>query len=70
MYIIMEYGPYGDLKKILDRDGTFSEKKAAWMIKRIGHGLAVHAQTAHPFTETSRLKTFILGEGVGRPWRM
>ena len=34
VYIIMEYGPYGDLKKMLDREGSFSEKEAASCVGR------------------------------------
>lgn len=64
MYIIMEYGPYGDLKKILDRDGPFSEKKAAWMIKRIATALQyMHRQ--HILHRDIKAENILIGEGVG-----
>lgn len=37
--MIQEYGFYGDLKKQLRREGTFSEHKAAWYIKRVAEGV-------------------------------
>ena len=60
----MEYGPYGDLKKILDRDGPFSEKKASWMIKRIATALQyMHRQ--HILHRDIKAENILIGEGVG-----
>ena len=60
----MEYGPYGDLKKILDRDGPFSEKTAAWMIKRIATALQyMHRQ--HILHRDIKAENILIGEGVG-----
>lgn len=39
IYLIQEYGFYGDLQKELRREGKFTERKAAWYIKRIAEGL-------------------------------
>ena len=64
MYIIVEYGPYGDLKKILDRDGPFSEKKAAWMIKRIATALQ-HMHRQHILHRDIKAENILIGEGVG-----
>lgn len=36
----MEYGFYGDLKKALNKEGCFSEPKAAWYIERIASAIA------------------------------
>ena len=40
IYIVMEYGFYGDLKKLLDQHGKFSERRAAWFIARIANAIA------------------------------
>lgn len=39
VYLIMEYGFYGDLKKALNKEGCFPESKAAWYIERIASAI-------------------------------
>lgn len=39
IYLIMEYGFYGDLKRELNIEGSFSEQKAAWYIARIASAI-------------------------------
>ena len=64
VYIIMEYGPYGDLKKMLDREGSFSEKKAAWMIRRIATALQ-YMHKNHVIHRDIKAENILIGEGVG-----
>ena len=64
VYIIMEYGPYGDLKKMLDREGSFSEKKAAWMIKRIATALQ-YMHKKNVIHRDIKAENVLIGEGVG-----
>lgn len=64
VYIIMEYGPYGDLKKMLDREGYFSEKKAAWMIERIATALQ-YMHKKNVIHRDIKAENVLIGEGVG-----
>lgn len=40
IYLVMEYGFYGDLKKFLDQRGKLSERQAAWFVQRIANAIA------------------------------
>ena len=64
VYIIMEYGPCGDLKKMLDKEGSFSEKKAAWMIKRIATALQ-YMHKKNVIHRDIKAENVLIGEGVG-----
>ncbi|KAK8809974.1 hypothetical protein WA538_003526 [Blastocystis sp. DL] len=39
IYLIQEYGFYGDLQKELKKEGKFTERKAAWYVARIAKGI-------------------------------
>lgn len=63
VYLIMEYGFYGDLKKELNAEGFFTEKKAAWYVKRIASAIqAMHAMgILHRDIKTENI---LIGENV------
>ena len=63
IYIVMEYGFYGDLKKLLDQHGKFSERRAAWFIARIANAIA-YMQDKGVIHRDIKAENVLLGDGV------
>ena len=63
IYIVMEYGFYGDLKKLLDQHGKFSERRAAWFIARIANAIA-YMQDRGVIHRDIKAENVLLGDGV------
>lgn len=64
LYLIQEYGCYGDLHKILKMDGPFSERKAAWFVRQIAEGIQ-HMHANHVIHRDIKTENVLVGEGVG-----
>ena len=62
IYIVMEYGFYGDLKKLLDQHGKFSERRAAWFIARIANAIA-YMQDRGVIHRDIKAENVLLGDG-------
>ena len=69
IYLIQEYGFYGDLQKELKREGKFTERKAAWYVARIAKGIQyMHEnQVIHRDIKTENI---LIGEEVGLQRRL
>ena len=62
-YLIQEYGCHGDILKFIKDEEGFSEKKAAWYIRRIAEGIK-YMHDNNVIHRDIKAENIVIGEGV------
>lgn len=66
IYMVMEYGFYGDLKKFLDQNGKLSERQASWFVQRIANAIA-YMHSRGVIHRDIKAENILIGDGVPSP---